>query len=114
MSWLPIAMVVQYLWNHRLLYTLARPVEWRTIDGGAKKYVDRVLQDVPPIKIKSIATDHSGRMKLRLVDSQNGSENTHHFMKVILAAHAVDALKILGTEARPDEQQHSRPRKRAP
>lgn len=111
---MPIAMVVQYLWNHRLLYnTFSETIQWWTIKGAAKRYVEKILDSCPRdrlhknCKITSIVTEPKepkepkGHVKLCL---HGDPESVQYFDQVIVASSAPDALEMLRDAATPEER----------
>lgn len=89
----PAAAFIRFCENHGLLKLGRRPI-WRTVDGGSRVYVgaltksfaDRILYHRP---VHAIRRRPDGVM----IDSR-GSEQ--HFDHVVIAAHADQALRMLG------------------
>lgn len=89
----PARSLFRFLDNHGLLAVRGRP-EWRTVTGGAARYVDAL---VAPLRSR-IATATPVH---KLVRGADGVELVHehgvdHFDQVIIAAHADQALAMLG------------------
>jgi predicted NAD/FAD-binding protein len=101
---IPIVMLVRYLYNHHILNTFGRSLEWLVLEGGAKRYVDAILQGIPsdrlhrftPIKGLSFTEDRKLSLCLE-------NDKVEIFDRVIMATHAPDALSILG-DATPEER----------
>lgn len=92
-------MLVRYLYNHCILNSFGKPLEWLVIKGGAKRYVDAVLAGVPSGRLHKstpVQDVHSEGEKLALRLENGKSE---YFDRVIMATHAPDALNILGKDA---------------
>lgn len=106
----PAVTLVRFLWNHHLLTVSSRPT-WMTIPGGSKRYIDAVMQSLPPsrehrnmpiTKIRSI-TIRDGQTGYMLRTSADFSDHGP-FDDVIFACHADQTLDILGKEATPEER----------
>jgi predicted NAD/FAD-binding protein len=101
---IPIVMLVQYLYNHRILDTFGRSLEWLVLEGGAKRYVDAILEGIPAkwlhksTPVKSLSSTEGVKLSVVL---ENGKVEI--FDRVIMATHAPDALSILG-DATPEER----------
>ncbi len=97
---IPVIMLVRYLYNHCILNSFGKSLEWLVVEGGANRYVDAVLAGVPcerlhkSTPVQNIRLEEGGKHELRL---ENGS--VEYFDRVIVATHAPDALNILGTDA---------------
>ncbi|KJV10200.1 hypothetical protein VZ95_06530 [Elstera litoralis] len=87
----PARSFVRFFANHGLLSVNDRP-QWRTVAGGSRAYVQRVLADLPAIRLNSdietIRRTESG------VDIRHGGA-WEGFDRVILACHADQALRLL-------------------
>ena len=89
----PAAAFIRFFANHGLLQATNRP-EWRTVDGGSRTYVDKVLGEFrgelrlgAPI-IRVTRTEEG-------VHVEDGQGGRHDFDHVVIAAHADDALAML-------------------
>jgi len=89
----PAAAFIRFFANHGLLQAFNRP-GWRTVEGGSRAYVDKVLADFrgelrlgAPIRHVSRAGDG--------VHVEDGQGGHHAFDHVVIAAHADDALAML-------------------
>ncbi len=101
MSLFPARFLARFLDNHGLLSLAGRP-RWRTIEGGSRRYVDRLLDPVADririgAPIASVNRDPEG-----VVVTPSGCPG-ERFDQVILATHAPDSLGML-TDADPDER----------
>ena len=89
----PAAAFVRFFANHGLLQAFARP-GWRTVEGGSRTYVDKVLADFRGdvrlnAPIKRVRRTASG------VEVEDAHGAQHSFDHVVIAAHADDALGML-------------------
>lgn len=100
----PLATFVRFCHNHGLLQVQDRP-RWRTVAGGARHYVERLLVDLAPV-----ATLRLGSPVRRIrrtgagVKVFNDGEATG-YDALVLACHSDQALALLGVEASVAEQQ---------
>ncbi len=97
----PAAAFIRFFANHGLLQAFNRP-GWRTVEGGSRHYVDRVLADFNGdlrlgAPVTRVTRTGDG---VHVVDAQG---RHHHFDHVVIAAHADDALAMLG-DADADER----------
>lgn len=104
---IPVIMLVRYLYNHRILNTLGKTLEWLVVEGGAKHYVDAILEGVPKERlhkstpVKNVSSAVEGE-KLRL-ELENGT--VEYFDHIIMATHAPDSLNLLGKSATEEESE---------
>ncbi|MEM7503484.1 MAG: FAD-dependent oxidoreductase [Pseudomonadota bacterium] len=90
---MPLRFVVQFFVNHGLLQLKDRP-QWRTIEGGSKEYVsklveghrDRIRLSSPVVSVRRIASG---------VEVRTEEGSTESYDRVFLACHADQALKML-------------------
>lgn len=89
----PALMLIRFMHNHHLLQISGRP-QWLTIMNGASKYIDAVINHVPPENVhKSTPVTRVVRRDGKLfVTSSRGEEEFDH---VIFATHADKSLEIL-------------------
>lgn len=90
----PVASFARFFDNHGLLQVRNRP-EWRTVVGGSRVYVEKLLADQP---IEVMAGDGAqsvvrGEDGARVVLRSGREIRADH---VVIAAHADDALALLG------------------
>ena len=89
----PVASFARFFENHGLLQVRNRP-EWRTVTGGSRVYVERLLAD-QPIEVlsgdgaRAVTRDTSG-VRVRLRSGRDVAAD-----QVVIAAHADDALAML-------------------
>jgi predicted NAD/FAD-binding protein len=89
----PAAAFIRFFANHGLLQATNRP-EWRTVDGGSRTYVDKVLGEFRGelrlgAPITRVTRTEEG------VHVEDGQGGRHDFDHVVIAAHADDALAML-------------------
>ena len=89
----PARALIGFFANHGLLQLNDRP-QWRTVTGGAREYVRRILADMPDLEIQHRAVTRISRgpagVRLKDVD---GAELLCD--DIVLATHADDALALL-------------------
>jgi predicted NAD/FAD-binding protein len=97
----PIATLIRFCHNHGLLQVTGRPA-WRTVRGGARRYVSRMLESIADARlnnpVRSVRRLASGGVQ---VSTDTGTE---HFDAVVMACHSDQALALL---ADPGEHERS-------
>jgi len=100
----PVGTMIRFCDNHGLLQLRNRP-QWRTVQGGSKHYVDRMLESIAekraatPVRAIRRLPPGAGAAGV-LVATDGGSER---FDDVVLACHSDQALALLG-DASTDER----------
>jgi predicted NAD/FAD-binding protein len=98
----PIATMIRFCHNHGLIQITNRP-RWFTVRGGARGYVERLLQHIPDARLNTPV-----RSVRRLRDSGQvhiaTDHGSHVFDDVVLACHSDQSLALLD-DASSDEQQ---------
>ena len=100
----PVATMIRFCHNHGLIRVTDRP-PWRTVRGGSRHYVQRMLERIPdarlntPVRAVRRLPPHSASAGV-WIDTDHGSE---HFDEVVLAGHSDQSLALLGTQASADE-----------
>ena len=101
----PVATLIRFCHNHGLTQITDRP-QWYTVRGGSRQYVRRMLA----------ALQHDGRHEARLNTPVLGLRRVEHgvllqmahgteqFDAVVLACHSDQALRLLGSDATPQER----------
>ena len=99
----PAATFLRFCHNHGLLQVSDRP-QWRTVRGGSRQYVDKLLAAIPTRRlvtpVRSVTRAPNGGARSVRVETAAGPEQ---FDQVVLACHSDQALALLG-DARADEQ----------
>ncbi len=97
----PLVAFVRFFRHHGLLDLLGRPL-WRTVTGGSREYVRRMLDAIPEIRLgagaAAIVRDKSG---VTVIDTAGHRQS---FTDVVIATHADQALRLL---ADADEQERA-------
>jgi predicted NAD/FAD-binding protein len=87
----PAQSFLQFFRNHGLIQITGGP-QWRTVDGGGRAYVNRMLGAIHRVRIaqpvQRIQTGANGVS----VETANGAED---FDDVVIATHADQALRVL-------------------
>jgi uncharacterized protein len=89
----PVASILMFLNNHRLLSLKNRP-QWYSVSGGSKVYIEKLIE---PFKDR-ILLNRAGWKVIRHENSMEVIDRTHrshHFDQVILACHADQTLALL-------------------
>ena len=99
MNLYPAAGLIRFYANHDLLGLVSK-IDWRTVTGGSRRYVEKLAAAVPDIRTgvsaRTIHRDGSG------VLIRDGHGQVERFDQVVLAVHADQALAML--EAPSDEE----------
>jgi len=98
----PFASFARFFRNHGLLDLTDRP-QWRTVAGGARQYVERLLARLPDVRLATrvlrARRDASG-VTLDYVHSAPGlPRGSERFDALVLGCHSDQALEILGAQA---------------
>lgn len=99
----PAASFIRFCHNHGLLQVSDRP-QWRTVRGGSRVYVDKLLAAIPSrrlvMPVRSVTRAPQGGARSVRVETAAGAEQ---FDQVVLACHSDQALALLH-DARDDER----------
>jgi predicted NAD/FAD-binding protein len=91
----PLSTFVRFCHNHGLLQVNDRP-KWRTVTGGAKAYVEKMLGAIAHTflntPVEAISRADFGSMQQVRVEVQGGSQLFDH---VVLATHSDQSLRLL-------------------
>jgi predicted NAD/FAD-binding protein len=97
----PAASLILFHHNHGLMQLRGRPV-WETVAGGSTNYIQKLIADFPG----SVFTSRAIARILRSIDGVTITDVNGHsecFDHVVIAAHADQALRMLG-DASNDER----------
>ena len=101
----PVATMIRFCHNHGLIQVANRP-QWYTVQGGARRYVEKMLAYVPDARLNTPV--HSVR---RLTDGHvdvgvlvTTAAGTERFDEVVLACHCDQSLALLA-DPTPSEAQ---------
>ncbi|CUI07528.1 COG2907: Amine oxidase, flavin-containing [Janthinobacterium sp. CG23_2] len=99
----PVATFIRFCHNHGLLQVSDRP-QWRTVRGGSRNYVDKLLAAISQRRLVSPVTrvtrNPAGGARSVRVDTAMDSEQFDH---VVMACHSDQSLALLN-DAREDER----------
>lgn len=99
---LPARFILGFMNNHGLMQLRDRP-QWRTVVGGAKQYVKRLIEPLSESVRLGDAAVNVTRLDYGVtVTTESG--HTDSYDQVVLATHADQSLKLL-TDASDDEHQ---------
>jgi len=93
----PLATFLRFFANHGLLRRRDRP-QWRSVTGGSRHYVERLLATLEPGALQ-LATAVTALRRDALGITLETTAGTGRFDQVVLACHADQALRILGSGA---------------
>ncbi len=99
----PLATFVRFCDNHGLLQVVDRP-QWRTVTGGARCYVERIVATLPDVRaatpVRSVVRTRVGEQIKVAVRSASGTALYDH---VVFASHSDQSLAMLD-DADPDQR----------
>ncbi|MBM4228226.1 MAG: NAD/FAD-binding protein [Gammaproteobacteria bacterium] len=89
----PARALINFFANHGLLQLNDRP-QWRTVTGGAREYVRRILADTPDLEIhrRGVARISRADAGVRVSDADGAEMQCDD---IVLATHADEALALL-------------------
>lgn len=89
----PVTSLLRFFANHGLLNVLERPL-WRTVTGGSREYVQRLMHD---IGVENILLDGAEQVRRQPegIEIRLRSGATFTFDEAVLACHADEALALL-------------------
>ena len=87
----PVATLIRFCHNHGLLQVTDRP-QWWTVPGGARQYVQRIVETIPDARLSTPVTAIARRIDGVHLRSQ---EQWERFDALVLATHSDQALALL-------------------
>ncbi|MFM9433301.1 uncharacterized protein ACFDR9_000336 [Janthinobacterium sp. CG_23.3] len=99
----PLSTFIRFCHNHGLLRVSDRP-QWRTVRGGSRVYVEKLLAGIPDRRLASpvLSVRRLGGDGARSVALRSAA-GTEHFDHVVMACHSDQSLALLG-DVRDDER----------
>lgn len=94
----PARSFLEFFRNHGLLDLANRP-QWKTVTGGSREYVRRMLADLPERAFTSSPVSCVRRADHGVVVHTRGAE-PQRFDEVVLACHADEALRLIERPSR--------------
>jgi predicted NAD/FAD-binding protein len=101
----PVATLIRFCHNHGLIQVTGRP-QWHTVRGGSRQYVRRM--------VAALLKDgrHEARLNAPVLGLRRvphgvllqSAHGTERFDAVVLACHSDQALRLLGSDATPQER----------
>lgn len=89
----PARSFIRFFVNHGLLNITDRP-QWRTVTGGSRVYVERVLRDLPNVRLGD-AVSRVERVADSVIVHTAGA--AAHYDQVVLCTHADQSLAMLAS-----------------
>ncbi|MCC6735803.1 MAG: FAD-dependent oxidoreductase [Bauldia sp.] len=89
----PLRAYVRFFASHGLL-SISRRHHWRTVSGGSREYVERISAGLTDVRLETPVRRIERGPAGVLVEDETG--RVERFSDVVIAAHADDALKLLG------------------
>ncbi|MGW0281727.1 NAD(P)/FAD-dependent oxidoreductase [Streptomyces sp. NPDC003236] len=88
----PAAYLFRFLEHHGMLSVTGSPV-WRTVSGGSREYVDRIVKQLPDVRtgtpVRAVRRHADG------ADVTTGDGATESYDAVVIAVHPDQALRLL-------------------
>jgi predicted NAD/FAD-binding protein len=97
----PFASFARFCHNHGLLALRDRP-RWRTVVGGARTYVQRIVGELPDVRLSTPVTAVQRRGDH--VDVVTRGQSRERFDEVVLACHSDQARAILADRTAQEER----------
>jgi predicted NAD/FAD-binding protein len=97
----PLHSFVRFCRNHGLLSIADRPL-WRTVAGGSREYVRRLVASLPDVRLATRVT--RVRRHERGVEVDSDSRAAERFDGVVLACHSDQALALLANPSRDESR----------
>ena len=97
----PLPTFIHFCHRHGLLQIFDRP-PWRTVAGGARTYVERIVSRLPDVRLS--APVRRVRRHAGFVEIDTGAKAGERFDQVVLACHSDQALALLADPSRNETQ----------
>ena len=102
----PICMLIRFWVNHHLLDITNRPC-WRVVKGRSRTYVQRILEELPDVRVHSPVVKVERDEKVSRVavtcETKRGPE-VELFDSVVLATHSDISLRMLQSDTKEQEE----------
>ena len=99
----PVSTFIRFCHNHGLLQVSDRP-QWRTVVGGSRNYVNKLLAAIPGKRLATpvthVARGPGGARSVRV----HTAAGVEQFDQVVMACHSDQSLALLGEGASADER----------
>jgi predicted NAD/FAD-binding protein len=90
----PVATMIRFCHNHGLIQVNDRP-QWRTVVGGSRQYVHKLLAALGPQATVRLGTPVRAIRRTEVGVQVRVDSGTEHFDEVVLAAHSDQSLALL-------------------
>ncbi len=92
----PVATMIRFCHNHGLIQVANRP-QWYTVEGGSRRYVEKMLAFVPDARlntpVRSVRRFDPGHVNAGVMVATDAG--TEHFDEVVMACHSDQSLALL-------------------
>jgi len=90
----PVSTLIRFCHNHGLIQVNNRP-QWRTVKGGSRQYVNKLLASLGPEHRVRLGTPVRGVQRTEAGVVLRLDSGPEHFDEVVLAAHSDQSLALL-------------------
>ena len=91
----PLATFVRFCDNHGLLQVVDRP-QWRTVTGGARRYVERIVATLPDVRVSTpVQSVARTRVGDRIKVAVRSARGVALYDRVVFASHSDQSLAML-------------------
>jgi predicted NAD/FAD-binding protein len=97
----PLPTFVRFCYRHGLLQIFDRP-QWRTVAGGARTYVERIVAQLPDVRLSTPV--HQVRRYADHVEIDTTAAAGERFDQVVLACHSDQSQALLADASRPETE----------
>lgn len=99
----PIATMIRFCDNHGLLQLTDHP-PWYTVQGGARRYVHKILATLPDTRLNTVVT-RVQRLPQGVLIQCGKSGAVERYDAVVFACHSDQTLRLLGEQATQAERE---------